>query len=298
MPRGRKGFGGSEKGLAQMRAFPPQAHTALAASYPERVTLLSHALCDHPLLTLDALVALAAALPESSVEYNPGNLPIGIDPADVPSPRLSISETIRGIEENGSWMVLKRIEQHPDYAALLADVLSEIEPLVRARTGGMLGQEGFVFISSPGAVTPFHFDPEHNILMQIRGSKVMTVFPAGDEVLVSAEAEEQFHLGEHHRNQPWQDEFAARGTAHPLSPGEALYVPVKAPHWVKNGPNVSISLSVTWRSEWSYEEAYARGFNHMLRKKGLTPDAPARYPERNRVKSLSYRILKRAGLSG
>jgi hypothetical protein len=28
-------------------------------------------------------------------------------------------------------------------------------------------------------VTPFHFDPEHNILLQIRGRKTMTIFPAG-----------------------------------------------------------------------------------------------------------------------
>ncbi len=281
-----------------MTAFPPQAQAALASAYPERVTKLSHQLSDHPLLTLEALVTLAAALPESSVEYNPGNLPIGIDPADVPSPRLSIAETIRGIEENGSWMVLKRIEQHSDYAALLSESLAEIEPLVRERTGGMLGQEGFIFISSPAAVTPFHFDPEHNILMQIRGSKIMTVFPAGDEALVSAEAEELFHLGEHHRNQPWQEEFAVLGTPYPLAQGEAIYVPVKAPHWVQNGPQVSISLSVTWRSEWSYEEAYARGFNHILRKRGLTPAAPSRYPDRNKAKSIAYRIIKRAGLSG
>ncbi len=279
-----------------MTAFSQKSQTRLASAYPERTTILGHDLQSHPLLTLDALVKLGAALPESSVEYNPGNLPIGVDPADVPSPRLSITDTIRSIEENGSWMVLKRIEQHPAYAALLAETLVEIEPLVREKTGGMLGTEGFIFISSPGAVTPFHFDPEHNILMQIRGSKVMTIFPAGDEELVSAEAEELFHRGEHHRNQPWDDRFALKGEPMPLAPGDAVYVPVKAPHWVKNGPDVSISLSVTWRSEWSYEEAYARGFNHLLRKRGLKPNAPARYPARNLSKSVAYRALRRLGL--
>ncbi len=256
----------------------------------------AHDLAGHPLLTLDALVELAAALPAASVEYNPGNLPIGIAPEDVPSPRLSITDTIRSIEENGSWMVLKRIEQHPPYAALLAETLAEIEPLVREKTGGMLGTEGFIFISSPGAVTPFHFDPEHNILLQIRGTKVMTIFPAADEGLVSAEAEELFHQGEHHRNQVWRDEFATKGEPYPLSPGDAVYVPVKAPHWVQNGNAVSISLSVTWRSEWSYEEAYARGFNHVLRKSGMSPAAPARYPARNLAKSFAYRAIKRVGL--
>jgi cytochrome P450 len=33
---------------------------------------------------------------------------------------------------------------------------------------GMCQREGFIFISSPGAVTPFHLDPEHNFLLQIK----------------------------------------------------------------------------------------------------------------------------------
>jgi mannose-6-phosphate isomerase-like protein (cupin superfamily) len=278
-----------------MTAFPPDAMAGLSALYPEKHGRISHSLLSHPLLSLDALVELGAALPEASVEYNPGNLPIGIHPEDVPSPRLSITETIRSIEENGSWMVLKRIEHHPEYAKLLATTLAEIEPMAREKTGGMLGTEGFIFISSPGAVTPFHFDPEHNILMQIRGSKVMHVFPAGDEALVSAEAEEKFHLGEHHRNQVWREDFAAKGDPVSLSPGEAIYVPVKAPHWVQNGDAVSISLSITWRSEWSYREADARALNHVLRRRGLSPSAPARYPADNRAKSVAWRLLRKAG---
>jgi hypothetical protein len=278
--------------------FTREAHAALIRSYPEAHRKLTHGLIDHRLLTLNALVGLGAALPEASVEYNPGALPIGIDPADVPRPALSITETIRSIEENGSWMVLKRIEQHPDYAALLEELLTEIAPLAVERTGAMLGHEGFIFISSPGAVTPFHFDPEHNILLQIRGSKIMTIFPAADEALVSAEAEERFHLGEHHRNQPWQDGFATKGEPVALEPGEAVYVPVKAPHWVQNGDGVSISLSVTWRSEWSYREADARALNRYLRKAGVQPNAPGRWPRQNHAKSLAWRALRKVGIGG
>ncbi len=280
-----------------MTAFSEETRTLLRSAYPQRPIILPHGLANFPMLGLEALVKLAASLPERSVEYNPGNLPIGIDPKDVPSPKLSVTDTIRSIEQNGSWMVLKQIEQHPCYAKLLSKTLTELEPLIRERTGGMLRQEGFIFISSPHAVTPFHFDPEHNILLQIRGSKVMTIFPASDETIVSAEAEELFHLGEHHRNQPYHEGCAAKGVAHALNPGDAVYVPVKAPHWVQNGPEVSISLSVTWRSEWSYAEADARAFNHVLRKTGLRPAAPAPYPARNISKSIAYRVLRRTGLA-
>jgi hypothetical protein len=273
--------------------FPPQSVSKLATAYPLSAVRIDHQLYEHPLLSLDSLVRLATALPAGSVEYNPGNLPIGVAPEDIPVSQLSIADTIRSIEENGSWMVLKRIEQHPEYNALLLETLTEIEPIVQAKTGAMLGCEGFIFISSPGAVTPFHFDPEHNILLQIRGQKVMTVFPADDETLISPEAHEAFHMGEHHRNQKWRDEFAAKGTPVSLISGEAIHVPVKAPHWVQNGDQVSISLSITWRSEWSYAEADARAFNRVLRKAGYRPASPAPFPSYNMTKALAFRAIRR-----
>ena len=277
--------------------FPPEAQSALAALYPARAGKLPHALTDHPLMTLDALAALAEALPADSVEWNPGALPIGIDPADVPRASGSVGETIRTIDHSQSWVVLKRIEQQPAYAALLRAALGELEDLVVPRTGAMHQLEGFVFISSPGSVTPFHFDPEHNILLQLRGTKTMTVFPGEDERLLSAEAHEAFHLGQHHRNLPWRDEFAALGEAVTLDPGEAIHVPVKSPHWVRNGPAPSISLSITWRSEWSYAEADARAFNRVLRGIGWRPQRPAAFPAHNRGKALAWRAIRRLGVS-
>ena len=274
-------------------AFDQSARDAFTAAYPEQPTLIGHGLVDHPLLKLEALAELARRIRPVDAEYNRGDLPVGLDPGDTPGNGLSIEETIRGIEHCGSWMVLKFVEQDPLYRDLLAETLAELEPAVRPYTGAMLKQEAFVFISSPDAVTPFHFDPEHNILLQIRGRKTMNVFPAGDEALVDGEAHESFHNGGH-RNLPWRDDFAERGEAFALEPGKAVYVPVKAPHWVKNGPEVSISFSITWRSEWSYREEYARRMNALLRKAGLRPASPRRYPHQNHLKSFGYRVVDKA----
>jgi hypothetical protein len=273
-------------------AFHSDARRALSRAYPERPTLLPHGLVGHPLLTLDALAALAQRIRPVDVEYNRGDVPVGLDPSLTPANGLSPEETIRRIEECGSWMVLKFVEQDPEYKKLLAETLAELEDLVRPATGAMLKQEAFLFISSPGSVTPFHFDPEHNILLQIRGSKTMTIFPADDEELVSGEAHENFHAGGH-RNLDWRDDHEAKGEAFALAPGQAVYVPVKAPHWVKNGPEVSISFSVTWRSEWSYREEYARRMNRLLRSQGLRPKSPTRFPHQNHLKSLGYRAIDR-----
>lgn len=278
--------------------FNPAGFPDFAAAYPESVHKLRHNLASHPLLQLPALVELATRLVPQHVEHNHGDLPIGIDPQNVPAPELSIAETIRSIEENGSWMALKFIENVPEYRQLLTETLAEIAPVVEGKTGAMLKLEGFIFVSAPHAVTPFHFDPEHNILLQIRGNKVLTMFPADDDRITEPEVHEAFAFGNHHRNLTWHNEFAALGTPTPLTSGEALYIPVKMPHWVKNGPEVSVSLSVTWRSEWSVTESDARAFNSALRRKGIKPASTRRWPARNLAKAYGWRLLRRLGAVG
>jgi hypothetical protein len=276
-------------------AFVPETLPALAAAYPANVHKLRHNLSGHPLLQLPALVELATRLRTDHVEHNQGDLPIGIAPEDVPPPQLDIAQTIRSIEENGSWMALKFIENVPEYRDLLESTLAEIQPVVLEKTGPMMKLEGFIFVSAPHAVTPFHFDPEHNILVQVRGNKVLTMFPDDDDSIAAPQVHEVFAFGDHHRNLEWREDFVQRGNPHPLTAGEALYVPVKMPHWVKNGPDVSISLSVTWRSEWSIAEGDARALNSKLRKLGLNPGTTGRWPARNLAKAYGWRLLRRLG---
>ncbi len=276
--------------------FDPAARSRFAAHYPEAPHILPHSLTSHPLLEIEALAQLAEKLPISSVEYNRGDLPIGVD-GKPGSNGLTIAETIRKVAEAESWAVLKNIEQVPAYEGLLLGLLEEIRPEIEAATGAMLTPQGFIFVSSPLSVTPYHFDPEHNILLQIRGSKVMTQFPAGDTRFVPDEAHETYHSGGP-RELKWDDSFLVHGTEFPLSPGEALFVPVMAPHFVKNGPAPSVSLSITWRSEWSYRESDARIFNAILRERGFTPAAPGRFPQQNYAKAYAFRALRRLGLTG
>ncbi|WP_454598852.1 transcriptional regulator [Qipengyuania sp. SM2507] len=261
--------------------------------YPEQPHVLSHALGVHPLLELDSLARLAGRLPETAIEYNRGDLPIGVDGKPAAT-GLSIEDTIRSIASANSWAVLKNIEQDPAYEALLLGLLGELRSQIEARTGAMLRPQGFVFISSPNAVTPYHFDPEHNILLQVKGSKVMTQFPAGDARFAPDEVHETYHSGGA-RELRWQEDLAEGGRAFAIGPGEAVFVPVMAPHFVRNGPDSSISLSITWRSDWSFAEADARGLNRVLRGLGLRPAAPGRWPRTNRSKANAYRVLRKLG---
>ena len=279
-------------GLAITEAvFPALSRANFASSYPEGPHKLRHNLSAHPLLELDALAELGEALPARSVEYNRGDVPIGVD-GKPEGNGLTIGETIRGIERSNSWAVLKNIEQHPAYAALLAELLGELEELIVRKTGRMMKTQGFIFVSSPDAVTPYHFDPEHNILLQLTGQKAMTVFPAGNPVCAPDSVHETYHTGGA-RELAWHDGLACHGQTFQLIEGEAIYVPVMAPHHVRNGPVPSISLSITWRSEWSFAEADARAFNSLLRQWGLAPRPPGRWPARNRGKAIAWRLARR-----
>lgn len=273
-------------------AFDAASRATFAASYPEVPHKLMHRLVEHPLMQLGALAELGEALAPASVEYNRAALPIGLNGEKAPANGIGIGETIRTIATSGSWAALKNIEQLPAYADLLHSLLAELRPTIEARTGGMLKPQGFVFVTSPNGVTPYHFDPEHNILLQLTGSKVMTMFPAGDPRYAPDETHETYHTGGG-RELFWRDELLDGGKEWALSPGEGLYVPVMSPHFVRNGPAPSISLSITWRSEWSFAEADARAFNSLLRRAGITPCAPGRWPASNRAKALGWRLARR-----
>jgi hypothetical protein len=275
------------------QAFTESALADFASAYPLAPQHLTHNIAQHPLLELGALVDLADRLRPETLEHNAAvGLKMGIRNDETPANGLGVRETIERIDECGSWVLLKYIEQDPAYAQLMRDVLSEIEPLVAPKTGEMFRFEGFIFVSSPNAVTPLHFDPEYNILFQARGSKTMTLFPTADPDIIGDPFFEQYFAGGP-RNLPWQDDWAARGNPISIKPGEAIYVPILAPHHVVVHDEVSVSLSITWRSEWSCHHADACRFNRRLRNVGLRPASPRLYPQDNRAKSYSHRALSK-----
>ena len=117
---------------APLTVFDAEARSAFASHYPEVPHNLRHGLDAHPLLELDALADLAEQLPEDSVEYNRGDLPIGVD-GKPSATGLTIGETIRTVAEANSWAVLKNVEQAPAFRALLMDLLGEIRPENRSQ---------------------------------------------------------------------------------------------------------------------------------------------------------------------
>lgn len=258
-------------------------------SMPLRTFRLTHRLTGHPLFALDRLARLAASLPADQIEFN-GPVAPGQDPQATPSNGLSAEETVRRIEECKSWMVLKNVERDPDYKALLDVCLDEVAEQTGGVMGGALKRQAFIFVTSPGNVTPLHTDPEYNFLLQIRGSKRMSLFDQRDRAIVSEEDLEMYP-GKH-RNLPYRDAFEAKATQRNIGPGEAIFVPLFDPHWVQNGPEVSVSFSITWHTATSLRLVKLSYVNAVLRKLGF-PQTPAGvHKALDAVKVAAYDLLR------
>lgn len=258
---------------------------------PDRAPVrVRHSLDATGLLDLPRLAELAASLPAASVEHNLGAVPLVLPGGVAPQASLTPREIVETIETNGCWMVLKNVEQDPDYAALLDACLDEVEPAVTASEGRSVVREGFIFLSAPGSVTPTHIDPEHNVLLQVRGTKTMVVGRFADDDALAVQAE-RLHSGEH-RNLA---DAAVDLEEFDLAPGDGVYVPVHAPHVVRNGPAASVSLSVTWGTRETVRAGRVHGLNARLRARGRVGARPGESVGRDSVKALAVRVLSRLG---
>lgn len=279
--------------LASVSASPLQFDPQqMRASFDRQPFVVKHALTQHPLLQLPRIMALARTLPEPSVEYNAGDLPVNQDPDLTPRNGLSVEQTLARIESCRSWMVLKNVQHDAEYAALLEQCLSQIRPFTEAIAPGMCQPKAFIFVSSPAAVTPFHVDFEYNLLLQIRGSKVITVFDPNDRALFSEVAREDFVSGAH-RNLEFRDDFNGRGQPFHLTPGIGVHVPLTSPHWVQVGDQASVSLSITFQSARSHQLELAHLANARLRRLGIVPHPAGESTARDAAKVFGFRVARK-----
>jgi hypothetical protein len=271
------------------------ANHALKRDFPHKPFAIRHKLAGHPLLTLPRIAQLASELPRDLIEYNSGKVAISQDPDAIPSVDLDPVEVVKSIETAGAWMVLKRVENSPEYRALLEDTLLSV---ARARgfnsllDAGFEQVEGFLFVSSPNSTTPFHLDSEDNFFVHIHGEKFFTIFDNNDRAIVSDDEIERSMTK--HRNLKYDDSFAPRGSEFHLFAGDGCYVPYQWPHWVRTANSHSISMAITWKTREVRRLNDLHFFNSMLRGVGLPQQPPGRQPLRDALKLAFYRTVTTA----
>lgn len=259
------------------------------SAFPERPFPIRHGLADNPLFSLERLVELAGALPRDQIEYNSGRVAIDQKADETPMVDLAPVEVVRRIREANAWMVLKRVDKVPAYRALLEEALDGVARSMGhggLKAAGFTDIEGFVFVSSPNATTPFHSDPEDNLFVQIHGEKFFHVIDNRDRSVVPDIAYELTPSS--HRNLPYRPDFEARGTVFTMDAGDGCFVPYLWPHWVRTGGSYSVSMAVTWKSPAVRRTNKVLFMNAMLRKMGLPQQPPGRHPWLDAIKAAAY----------
>ena len=186
-----------------------------------------------------------------------------------------LDETVSHLGENGTWIKLVRVQGYDsEYAQVLDRITSELEslsdfPLRKDMTWVTMT----LILSSPNIATPFHLDHETNFLFQVQGTKDVCLFPRTDRDLVPDQEIENYYSGDfdavHYR-----PELQDRGTVFRLAPGEVVHHPPLAPHWVKNGDNISVSISINYCMKCLEKRARVYQANYFLRRMGLKPLPP------------------------
>jgi hypothetical protein len=264
-----------------------------AAFDPHRVMAVRHGWSDHPLLSLGKLMDLARRLAaRGAVRAHDDKADPSTDfataPMTHPAP-LSPEETIRNIEKAGAWMALHNVQNDPEYRRLVDDVLEDVRPRVERKDPGMYGRAGWIFITSPGAVTPYHFDHEHNFILQCLGRKTLHVWEPLDREVVTERALELFHAKWSREGLVYREAIESRAHVFELEPGMGGYMPSTAPHWVKNGDGPSITASFTYYTRAIRRTKRLYRMNHLLRRLGLEPRPVGESRMRDETKHALFR---------
>jgi hypothetical protein len=257
--------------------------------------LFRHSLGGNPLFKLPRLQVLAERMLERGALQKfvalGGQATGGMKFADM-RPQAKLADTVGRLEDGGSWLKLSSVNViDSEYDNLLHALLRDIEELSGAPLRQHITWASMtIFMASRGIVTPYHIDHESNFLLQISGRKQITLFDPADRVLLTEDEIERFYRGDIEAAQ-YRPELQSRGSVYELEPGAAVHHPPLAPHWVKNGDNVSISVSVGFCLRSLDLRARVYQVNHLLRRFGLRPTPPGQSGLRDRMKIAGVGLL-------
>ena len=197
--------------------------------------------------------------------------------------------TIDSLETAGAWLRLTRVDEiNEEFREISETFYADLSRLFSKDIKAQV-MKTFVtlFISSPNEITPYHIDHSWNFLLQIGGRKTVHLFDADDPRVVRPQDREGLYMKQSSITQ----NPAVPGIPYDIAPGQGVHHPVHAPHWVQNGPEVSVSLSFGLCLHATNDDAKVHQVNYMLRKAGLKPKPPRQSKWRDSVKKGAINLI-------
>jgi hypothetical protein len=241
--------------------------------HPEKQHHFKHCLHNHFLFQFEELTKLALRNPK--VRFHSAKLERTqrFDTARVEHlTGLTLKETLDNIEVSGSFVYIMEIEKDPIYGPLVKEIFKEIEKDVLKFHKKMLKLQAWIFITSPGGITPYHRDFESNHYFHIKGRKTLWLWSPKNKAVVNQEENECFHGVHSLAKTVFTEEKLKLASKYDLTPSMGVFFPYTAPHMVENGnEEFSISLSLTYMTPEDMQVRRIHKINQILRKIGLKP---------------------------
>jgi hypothetical protein len=249
--------------------LPPFAEIHLCG-YPDRPVLFEHELHRDDRLSRAAIADLADRLPVDEVVYEQATKPLLVPSEGPPRGKLERpGDVIRTLDTADAWMGLMDAENDPAIADLTFSTLDQLQPGIMATQGKVRNRGAFFFIGSPNSTTPAHFDIEYNFLFHVEGTKTISFGSFESDEIRRSEVN-RYWTGSHGR----VEDLPREEYSFDLEPGLGCYIPPLMPHWVLNGPNPSISLTLSFHTAASTRNRRIEDFNSLARKLHLNPREP------------------------
>ena len=266
---------------------PALKEISFGGEFPTRPVQFVHGLNLDPRMELESIADLAERLPQSVV-CDTADQALLVPKGGPPKGVLERpGDVIRNLDRNNSWLTLLNVEDDPEYAELMDTALDQVELGMRERQGKMRQRAAFVLTSSPNSVTPVHFDIEHSLLTQVSGRKKVTVGKFTSEAAHRLEIDRYFD-GSHGRMESMPGELMSFD----LEPGTGVYIPPLEPHWVHNGPAISISITFTYFTNATLRDSRIEDLNAHLRRLHLHPRPPGKSEVVDTTKAAVIRAIR------
>jgi hypothetical protein len=256
---------------------------------------VQHSLATNPLFQLPALAGLAQRVaarknphhPKGDIFIDRGNDGSNTTPGQNDLAKTDVAVLVKEIEKGNTWIILKHIEREPGYREVFENCVCDLLGIAgREIVEKIKWFEAILFITSPNRVTEYHIDRECSWLLQIQGDKDIHFFDRADkDVLPDDELERYWAVN--NLSAVYKPQYESRAIIYRMRPGSGVHSPVNTPHWLQNGNNVSVSLSINFQfHEYAWENLFKA--NYYLRRAGLTPASPGKFPLADRIKSRAF----------
>ncbi len=258
--------------------------------------LVKHNLHEHPIFSDEGLIKILDAYPRDKLEvFTMGKDPHGWGQWCLGRHNnLSGAELMEAVKNGRIWLNLRGTNKAaPEVNEVCEALFNEIEQKTGVNT---FKHDMGMLISSPNAQVYYHADMPLVLLVQIRGTKKVYLYPPEDPYLTDEQMESIAikEKDEQLRPKPeWDNDCLL---IHDLKPGELLTWRQNAPHRIENHDCVNVSFSTEFLTTEVLIRANTLYANGCLRRYfGMKPSFKNSPSFVNYLKVIYARIVKLMG---